>query len=96
MWQIVYKNDQNIPPKMQVCMQCDFALPLHQKVKSVSSLRHLESGLDHVIFFGRWNISNHHTGRSLKRYVHWDFTSLAAENPVPPGEHAQAGFLEDD
>lgn len=34
-------------------IQCDFAIPPQQEVKSVSALIHLESGLDHVIFFGQ-------------------------------------------
>ena len=81
---------------MQACIKCDFTIPFLQEVKPASPLPHLESGLDHVIIFGQWNIRKHHTGRSLKRHVHWGLSSLAAGNPVPPGEHTQAGFLEDE
>ena len=71
-------------------MQCHTAVLLHQEVHSVSSLLCLESGLDHVTFFGQWHISKHHSGRALKRHMHWGLTSLAAGNLLPPGEDAQA------
>ena len=60
MWWIVYKNNNNISHQMQACMEYDFVVPLHQEVKCVYPLPPLNLD-DHVITFGQWNISKHHT-----------------------------------